>query len=305
MHGDTLRLTCTGFVWAGGQEKAPGSLVATFRRNGSTIEWDTVVEMERPVKTVTTIIRDVPRGKISLGGGAPFDAHDNETLGGYTFGAGDLHGPGASVGITTALAAVQAGEQDFFYLSSLDDRVRPKRFYFQPGERAYRVEAVYEHDAWRNDTRLTVPRWRVGRAPSLDDAVAPHMAHVERAFGLQPWETRTDVPAMAATDRAGNDAPRHALHGLHVQRLRAHAGDPALDGDADPARARARVHLGLGWPVLLGLPELRRARPHGWRGRVQAPDQRGQEARLQDDADVRRELREPEAARVAQDRVAA
>ena len=91
------------------------------------------------------------------------------------------------------LAVVQAGEQDFFYLSSLDERVRPKRFYFQPGERAYRVELVYEHDAWRNDTRVTVPRWRIGRATSLDEAVAPHMAHVERAFNLQPWETRSDV----------------------------------------------------------------------------------------------------------------
>src|SRR3982751_5932547 len=48
--GDTMRLTCTGFVWAGGQEKAPGSLVATFRRAGTTIEWDAVVEMQRPVK---------------------------------------------------------------------------------------------------------------------------------------------------------------------------------------------------------------------------------------------------------------
>ena len=28
--GDSMRLTCTGFVWAGGQEKAPGSLVQTI-----------------------------------------------------------------------------------------------------------------------------------------------------------------------------------------------------------------------------------------------------------------------------------
>ena len=191
--GDTMRLTCSGFVWAGGQEKAPGSLTATFRRNGSTIEWDAVVEMQHPVKTVTTIIRDVPRGNISLGGGAPFETRDNEILGGYTFGAGDLHGPGAAAGMTTAAAVVQAGEQDFFYLSSLDDRVRPKRFHFQPGERAYRVEAVYEHDAWRNDRRVTVPKWRVGRAASLDDAMTPHMAHVERAYALPAWDARTDM----------------------------------------------------------------------------------------------------------------
>ena len=208
--GDVLKLTCTGFVWAGGQEKAPGSLVATFRRNGTTIEWDAVVETPRPVKTVTTIIRDVPRGNISLGGGQPFETRDNETLGGYTFGAGDLHGPGAANGMTTALAVVQAGDQDFWYLSALDDRVRPKRFYFQPGERAYRVEAIYEHDAWRNDRRVSVPRWRVGRAKSLDDAVAPHMAHVERAFSLPAWETRTDVqPWMRDV------ALVTTLHGMH------------------------------------------------------------------------------------------
>jgi hypothetical protein len=208
--GDTMRLTCSGFTWAGGQEKVPGSLVATFQRNGTTIEWDAVVELQRPVKTVTTIIRDIPRGSISLGGGRPFDPHDNEILGGYTFGAGDLHGPGAANGITTALAVVQAADQDFFYISSLDDRVRPKRFYFQPGERGYRAEAVYEHDAWRNDLRVTVPQWRIGRATTLDDAIAPHMAHVEHAYHLQPWETRTDVQpwmrdiAMVTT-----------LHGMH------------------------------------------------------------------------------------------
>jgi len=190
---DELRLTCTGFVWAGSQEKAPGKLTATMRRTGSTIEWDTVVEMNRPVKTVTTIIRDVPRGQIALGGGGFNDPREGETLAGYTFGAGDLHGPGASAGIVTPLAIVQAGAQDFFSISSLDERVRPKRIYFQPGERAYRVEAIYEHDGWRNDRRVVVPRWRVGRTTSLEAAVQPHVAHIEKAYNLRPWESRDDV----------------------------------------------------------------------------------------------------------------
>ena len=60
------------------------------------------------------------------------------------------------------------------------------------------MEAIYEHDAWRNDRRVTVPRWRVGRATSLDDAVAPHMTHVERAYALPTWETRPDVAAVDA-----------------------------------------------------------------------------------------------------------
>ena len=62
-----------------------------------------------------------------LGGGAFADPRDTEVLGGYPLGAGDLHGPGAAAGMATPLAVVQAGDADFFFLSSLDDRVRPKR----------------------------------------------------------------------------------------------------------------------------------------------------------------------------------
>jgi hypothetical protein len=210
--GDEMHVTCDGFVWAGGQERAPGKLTATFRRpgGGSPVEWDVVVEMNRPVKTGTTSVRDVPRGSISFGGGGFNDPRDGEVLGGYTFGAGDLHGPGAAGGMATPLAVVQASPTDFFFASSLDDRVRPKRFHFQPGERAYRLELVYEHDGWRNDPRVAVPRWRIGRAASLEAAVDPHMAHIEQAYGLAPWETRADVPAWMR-----QIALVTTLHGMH------------------------------------------------------------------------------------------
>jgi hypothetical protein len=192
--GDALRLTADGFVWAGGQEKAPGKLTATFRKVGTTIEWDVVAEMERPIKTVTTVIRDVPRGKVGLAGANPADGRDpgdGDTLGAYTFGGGDLNGPPQSM--STPFAAVQAGDSDFVYFTSMDDRVRPKRYYFQAGEKAYRVEAIYEHDAWREDKRVTVPTWKLGRASTFEAALTPHMEHIERAFHLQPYEARGDV----------------------------------------------------------------------------------------------------------------
>ena len=191
---ERMRLTCNGFVWAGGQQKANGSLTATFTKVGDTIEWDAEVTMDRPVKTVTAIVRGVPRGQLSLAGGGFSDPRDNEVLGGYTFGAGDLHGPGSAAAMVTPLAVVQAGANDFFFLSSLDDQVRPKRFHFQPGESTYRVELVYEHQAWRNDRTVKVPRWRVGRATSFEAAVAPHFAHIERAYRLPTWKSRDDAP---------------------------------------------------------------------------------------------------------------
>jgi len=208
-NDDALELTCDRFTWAGGQEAVPGKLTAHFTRNGTTIEWQVTVEMQRPIKTVTTVIRDIPRGQISVGGGQLTDTKDNDLLAGYTFGAGDLHNWDVA-SMSTPVAVVQAGEQDFLYLTTLDTRVRPKRYYFQAGERAFRAEAIYEHDAWRNDTRVEVPKWRLGHATSLDAAIQPHMEHVEKAFGLQPWETRTDVQPWMR-----NIALVTTLHGMH------------------------------------------------------------------------------------------
>lgn len=193
-NGDALELTCSGMTWAGGQERSPGTVTVRFRRDGRTLSWDIAAEMPHPIRSVTTVIRDVPRGKVSFGGGALLDPRDGDLLGGYTFGAGDLHGAQVPHSMNTPLAVVQASDTDFLYLTTRDTRVRPKRYYFQAGERAFRAEAVYEHDAWRNETRITVPTWQLGHSPTLDEAIALHMAHVERAFGIPTWEERTDVP---------------------------------------------------------------------------------------------------------------
>ncbi|MES2306648.1 MAG: hypothetical protein V4558_14150 [Gemmatimonadota bacterium] len=208
--GDTMEVRCDGFVWAGGQQHSKGSLRATFRRTGSIIEWDVTVAMPHPVKTVTTVIRDIPRGKVGFGGGGANDRKDDELLAAYPFGGGDLHGPGAGQSMGTPLAVVQPADGRFIAISPLDNRVRPKRFYFQPGESAYRVEAIYEHDGWRNDTQVTVPRYRIAEGKSFDEAVAPHYDFIERSFHLPPWESRADIPkwtrdlALAVT-----------LHGMH------------------------------------------------------------------------------------------
>ncbi len=210
VDGDTMRLTCSGFVWAGGQKKAGGLLTAGFQRDIGKIEWDVTVEMDQPIKTVTTVIRDVARGNVSFGGGALTDPRDNELLSAYPFGGGDLHGPGAANSMSTPLAIVQTAADDFLLISPLDDKVRPKRFYFQPGEKAYRVEAIYEHDGWRNDRKITVPRWRLGYSKTFAGAVQSHINFIERVFSLPMWETRTDVPAW--TRRI---AMVTTLHGMH------------------------------------------------------------------------------------------
>jgi hypothetical protein len=105
---------------------------------------------------------------------------------------------------------IQASPNDVFFISSLDDRVRPKRFYLAPGETSYRVEAIYEHDGWRHDRRVQTPTWRLARVPSAEEATSIHMQHVERAYSLPAWETRPDVPAWMR-----NVALVTTLHGQH------------------------------------------------------------------------------------------
>ena len=208
--GDGMRVTCDRFVWAGTQETAPGSLDASFSLVDGAIEWHATASMDHPVKTISTLIRGVPRGQLSFGNGGFVDPRDNEILAGYPFGGGDLHGPGSAQGMTTPLAVVQVDAAHFTWISSRDDRVRPKRFYFQPGERSYKVEAIYEHDGWRTDRSVRTPPWRIGQASSVADAVHPHFQHLERAYSLPSWETRTDVPAWFR-----KTALVTTLHGMH------------------------------------------------------------------------------------------
>src|SRR5580700_2477014 len=141
---DGIEVTCSQLVCAGGQVKAPGRVRARIRKNGGHVEWNAMAEMEQPIKSLVTIVRGVPRGKISAGGIGFFEPHDDEVLLGYPFGGGSLFlERGMARMLNTPLAVIQSDDNEYFYLSARCDSVRANRFYFQPGENGYRVEMVY------------------------------------------------------------------------------------------------------------------------------------------------------------------
>ncbi len=164
---DVLYVRSTGFVWAGDQQKAPGSLQARIIRNGSFVECQVTAEMGQPIKSITAILRGVPRGRISVAGGGFFDPKDNELLFGYPFGGGSLFVAG---GMDSPVLVIQSGEKNFFFLSTLLKDVRASRFYLQPGEKGYRVELIHEREGWSKSNRIESPIWRVGRADSIEAA---------------------------------------------------------------------------------------------------------------------------------------
>lgn len=187
-EGGGLRLECTRFVSAGGQRTAPGRLIAHFRPNGGYAEWEARAAMPEPVKSITTVVRGLPRGKMAAGTGGFFDPKENEILLGYPWGNG-----GRST--DTPLTVIAAGAKEYYALSALNAQVRANRMYFEPAEdHQYRIEMVYENPGWARSTKLEGARWRVSRASDAASAFQPHVAHVQQAFGIPDWQSRTDVP---------------------------------------------------------------------------------------------------------------
>ena len=196
--GDTMTISCTGFTWAGGQEKVNGNLTARFKKAGTNIEWDATVEMAQPIKTVSTIIRGIPRGTVGFGGAGALNRagtpNDNEILTGYPFSGGDLFGGNTAGGMGTPLAIVTAADGPCVSIGTLDTMVCTKRFFFQPGENGYRVEAIAEAPAWNQQKRWQVPGWRIMRTANADAAVQAHYDYLDKTYHLKKWDERTDVP---------------------------------------------------------------------------------------------------------------
>lgn len=151
------------------------------------------------------------RADASPTGGAPFiDPKDDEILLGYPFSGGDLFGPQGNGGLTTPLVLVQPSGGAIVALSALDDRVRTKRFYFQPGDGGYRVECIVEAEGWQPSNTLRAPTWRITSNTTIAAAAEAHYAHVVRAFKVPQWDARADVPAWMR-----QTALVVTLHGMH------------------------------------------------------------------------------------------
>jgi hypothetical protein len=205
-----LRLTCNRFVFAGGQLGTAGRLTAHLALRDDAVVCDVEAEMDRPIAAVATVVRGVPRGRLSAGGAPFFDPHDDEVLLGYPFSGSDLFGPQGNGGLTTPLVFVERPDGTVCAISARDDRVRTKRFYLQPGEHGYRVECLVEAEAWKPYNRLVTPTWHIAAGTTVAAAAAAHYGHVANAFGVLPWDTRPDVPAWMK-----RTALVVTLHGMH------------------------------------------------------------------------------------------
>jgi len=199
---NAVTIVCEGLLGAGGQEKALGKLIAQFSvAPDGVIEWQARAEAASPIKSITTVVRGLPRGELSISGGDFADRGDDEKIFEY---------PQLFGGMSTPFAMLKAADGRLFELSARQSAVRPARFFFQPGPDGYRVELIHEHEGWARSASIETCRWRTGPATSFTASAAAHFAHVEKTYGLPRWESRNDVPAwMRETQLV------LSLHGAH------------------------------------------------------------------------------------------
>ena len=155
---------------------------------------------------MVTIVRGVPRGKISAAGLDFFDPHDDEILLGYPFGAGSLF---LERGLARKCQYAAGGDSEgrrgnSFIFRRGASSVRAKRFYLQPGENGYRVGdgvRAGRLGGERQDRKCAVARWA---RREHGGASRPHFAHVEKAFQHSGLGERTDVRAVVPGNCAGD-----------------------------------------------------------------------------------------------------
>jgi hypothetical protein len=182
---DTVRVVCNGLLSCGGQVKAPGRLVAEFAGAAlGVLEWRVHAEASSAIKSITTVVRGLPRGSLSISCGDFFDPADDEKIFEY---------PQLFGGMSTPFTLLKAADGRLFELSARQSVVRPARFLFQPGPDGYRVELIHEHEGWSSSAAIETCLWRVGPVRSYSDAASAHFVHVEKAYGVPRWETRPDV----------------------------------------------------------------------------------------------------------------
>lgn len=199
---DRLRLVATGLTCAGGTLKRDGRLVAELEKTATgAIEWRVTTALPIPVKSVKTIVRGLPRGRLSPSCEGWRDTGENETVFEY---------PTLMGGMATPFVAIESRDGRFWGLSALQREVRPARFAFLPGPDGYKVEMLYEQAGWDRRGDVETCRWRIAVARDLPGIAAPHFAAVRQAYRLPDFATRADAPAWAK-----DVALVLSLHGEH------------------------------------------------------------------------------------------
>jgi hypothetical protein len=228
-EGDTAILRASGLAWAGQQERAPGEVELRVTRQPTPLRIRASARARAPekIRCIKLLLRDLEmplallREDADAGEAAENNEDDkdnevnkdnkNDNWREVPAGGEILAYP---TRLPTPLILLRAGGRTIGARAE-DGEVREKRFAVSServGELAGRgvLELIHEEAASRFAPEIQSPPFAI--APDADPAafLDEHLAFVERAFGLRPWEERPDLPDWARDLRLVV-----TLHGMH------------------------------------------------------------------------------------------
>ena len=191
-------VTAAGLTRAGGQHRAGGYVRLALARTDDGVA--TYIEAGAPavIRCTKLIVRGLPEGEL-LG--------NRWTRSRLPEGGTTVHYPATT---HTPLIFLAQANGTYIYFESLDDHVRAKRFTVVRRDDGIAVELIHEDAATAMGRETAVPSWRIGRTRNPAAIAARHGADAAKAFGLQPWERRADVPGWAR-----EISLVAAIHGMH------------------------------------------------------------------------------------------
>jgi hypothetical protein len=177
---DGVVITADRFAFAGLQQQAPGSFTARIRHIEGGMDCDISATMEERIKGTTLLLQDRPIHSVPTR-----DYADTPATGLVT-----LRYPNA---LRLPVFPLKHEDGSILTLTSLDQRVRGKVIAITHHDGRALIEAHHHEDARQWSGRQQTPTWRVTRG-GVEAAFAQRARIAEQAWGLQPWDTRSDVP---------------------------------------------------------------------------------------------------------------
>jgi len=203
-EGGRWRVESAGLTSAGGQRKHRGRAWLAASPTAEGLELAAGAQHEQRIRCLKLVLRGLPAGNLigPRGGSGPVPPAG--TVLRYPF---DAHTP---LPLHTPLVFLSDPSGGLVYFRSLDDRVRCKRIAIYPGDDGLTMELIHEEAAHEMGSSAATPPWRVGRCADPEPVVEEHLHFLQRAYGLQPWDTRPDVPRWAR-----EIALVASIHGMH------------------------------------------------------------------------------------------
>ena len=197
--GDAVTISADGFAWGGLQQRLGGRFAAHLRLDHRAVEVDLEADIDERIKGTAVLVHGVP-------GGATLDK--DLGFGDLALNRNDLRQYPNTLRLP--LFAVRHADGTHTAAASLDDQVRGKTFAMAPDGDTWVMELHHHEDARQWSTHQATPTWRIERTPDPSGLIDRRCEILERAWDVQPWDTRDDVPDWMR--RVGLVLNLHGMH---------------------------------------------------------------------------------------------